>query len=304
MYVIVGILVGVIIVLVCILVSYMRQVKDICRQLRFLKEHESNMLITKEIKMGNMKELTDLLNEMLKERREESAQYVKKERMIADTYTNLSHDIRTPLTSMDGYFQLLETCSDEADRKRYIGIIQERIESLKEMLEELFTYTKLKNETYELKKERQNLTQILKETLFSYYDEWAERGITPEFDLTDTPVWIMGNGQALRRIIQNIVKNGLDHGNKEIKIQLEKAGDRAWLVFKNKVEHPNEIDLERVFERFYKADEARSKNSTGLGLSITKGFVLKMGGEINAQMEGDWFCIHIWFPLYLKDNCL
>ena len=261
MYVIVGILVGVIITLICILGSYMRQVKDICRQLRFLREHESNMLITKEIKLGNIKELTDLLNEMIKERKEEAAQYVKKERMIADTYTNLSHDIRTPLTSMDGYFQLLETCSSEADRKRYIEIIEERIESLKEMLEELFTYTKLKNETYELKKERQNLTQILKETVFSYYDEWAERGIVPEFDLTDTPVWIMK------------------------------------LVFKNRVEYPDRIDLQRVFERFYKADEARSKNSTGLRLSITKGFVLKMNGEISAQMKGDWFSIHISFPL-------
>ena len=234
---------------------------------------------------------------MIKERKEEAAQYVKKERMIADTYTNLSHDIRTPLTSMDGYFQLLETCSSEADRKRYIEIIEERIESLKEMLEELFTYTKLKNETYELKKERQNLTQILKETVFSYYDEWAERGIVPEFDLTDTPVWIMGNGQALRRIIQNIVKNGLDHGNKELKIQLKKKENRAKLVFKNRVEYPDRIDLQRVFERFYKADEARSKNSTGLGLSITKGFVLKMSGEISAQMKGDWFSIHISFPL-------
>ena len=263
MYVIVGILVGVIITLICILGSYMRQVKDICRQLRFLREHESNMLITKEIKLGNIKELTDLLNEMIKERKEEAAQYVKKERMIADTYTNLSHDIRTPLTSMD----------------------------------ELFTYTKLKNETYELKKERQNLTQILKETVFSYYDEWAERGIVPEFDLTDTPVWIMGNGQALRRIIQNIVKNGLDHGNKELKIQLKKKENRAKLVFKNRVEYPDRIDLQRVFERFYKADEARSKNSTGLGLSITKGFVLKMNGEISAQMKGDWFSIHISFPL-------
>lgn len=151
MYVIVGILVGVIITLICILGSYMRQVKDICRQLRFLREHESNMLITKEIKLGNIKELTDLLNEMIKERKEEAAQYVKKERMIADTYTNLSHDIRTPLTSMDGIFTA-GTCSSEADRKRYIEIIEERIESLKEMLEELFTYTKLKNETYELKK--------------------------------------------------------------------------------------------------------------------------------------------------------
>ena len=235
MYVIVGILVGVIITLICILGSYMRQVKDICRQLRFLREHESNMLITKEIKLGNIKELTDLLNEMIKERKEEAAQYVKKERMIADTYTNLSHDIRTPLTSMDGYFQLLETCSSEADRKRYIEIIEERIESLKEMLEELFTYTKL--------------------------------------------------------------KNGLDHGNKELKIQLKKKENRAKLVFKNRVEYPDRIDLQRVFERFYKADEARSKNSTGLGLSITKGFVLKMNGEISAQMKGDWFSIHISFPL-------
>ena len=223
MYVIVGILVGVIITLICILGSYMRQVKDICRQLRFLREHESNMLITKEIKLGNIKELTDLLNEMIKERKEEAAQYVKKE--------------------------------------------------------------------------RQNLTQILKETVFSYYDEWAERGIVPEFDLTDTPVWIMGNGQALRRIIQNIVKNGLDHGNKELKIQLKKKENRAKLVFKNRVEYPDRIDLQRVFERFYKADEARSKNSTGLGLSITKGFVLKMNGEISAQMKGDWFSIHISFPL-------
>ena len=105
MYVIVGILVGVIITLICILGSYMRQVKDICRQLRFLREHESNMLITKEIKLGNIKELTDLLNEMIKERKEEAAQYVKKERMIADTYTNLSHDIRTPIVALYAAFR-------------------------------------------------------------------------------------------------------------------------------------------------------------------------------------------------------
>ena len=80
--------------------------------------------------------------------------------MIADTYTNLSHDIRTPLTSLDGYFQLLEEAEVEADRTRYIQIIQERIDSLKEMLEELFTYTKLQNKTYELKLECINLNQI------------------------------------------------------------------------------------------------------------------------------------------------
>lgn len=295
MYLAIGILMGIVIGLICILVSYQRQVKDICRQLRFLKEHESNMLITRNIDGGNIAELTELLNDILKERKKEKTDSIRKEQMIADTYTNLSHDIRTPLTSLDGYFQLLEEAKDEEDRKRYLHIIQERIESLKEMLEELFTYTKLQNENYELKMERQNLNHILKETVFSYYDSWRKCKIAPKFEITEEVVFVQGNAQALRRTMQNIIKNGLDHGDKEIEIYLRKNGCVAELMFRNKVSSPKAIDVTRVFERFYKADEARSKNSTGLGLSIAKGFVEKMHGEIHAEVEGEWFGIKIEF---------
>ncbi len=295
MYGLIGILIGIIVMLMFILISYQRQIKSICRQLRFLKEHESNMTVTKEIGFGHIEELTNLLNAFLKERKKERVESIKKEQMIADTYTNLSHDIRTPLTSLDGYFQLLETAQKEEEKVRYLCIIQERIESLKEMLEELFTYTKLQNENYELKLERQNLNHILKETVFSYYDSWMECGIEPRFDITEEPVFIEGNTQALHRTIQNIIKNGRDHGNKEIEISLKKEGKKAELIFRNKVNDPNRIDVERVFDRFYKADEARSKNSTGLGLSIAKGFVEKMNGEILAEVEEGWFCIRIRF---------
>ena len=295
MYIITGVLSVLSLILICILISYKRQIKDICRQLRFLQECDSNMLITTEMKKGHMEELAELLNTLLKERKKERVDYQKKEQMIADIYTNLSHDIRTPLTSLDGYFQLLEEAGEEKDRKRYIQIIQERIESLKEMLEELFTYTKLQNGTYELKLEPQNVGQILKETIFSYYDNWAEQGISPQFEITEEPVWIQGNRQALRRTIQNIIKNGLDHGNKEIRIQLSRNENQMELVFQNKIESGEQIDISRVFERFYKADKARSKNSTGLGLSIAKGFVQKMHGEIAAEIEEGWFCIKIVF---------
>lgn len=301
MYIMIGVLSVLILILICILISYKRQVKDICRQLRFLQECDSNMLITTEMKKGHIEELAELLNTLLKERKKERADYQKKERMIADIYTNLSHDIRTPLTSLDGYFQLLEETQEENDRKRYIQIIQERIESLKEMLEELFTYTKLQNGTYELKLEPQNVGQILKETVFSYYDDWAEQGISPQFEITEEPVWIRGNKQALRRTIQNIIKNGLDHGNKEIRIQLSRNEKQMELVFQNKIEPGEQIDISRVFERFYKADKARSKSSTGLGLSIAKGFVEKMHGEIAAEIKEDWFCIKISFPC---ETCL
>ena len=301
MYIMIGVLSVLILILIGILISYKRQVKDICRQLRFLQECDSNMLITTEMKKGHIEELAELLNTLLKERKRERADYQKKEQMIADIYTNLSHDIRTPLTSLDGYFQLLEETQEENDRKRYIQIIQERIESLKEMLEELFTYTKLQNGTYELKLEPQNVGQILKETVFSYYDDWAEQGISPQFEITEEPVWIRGNKQALRRTIQNIIRNGLDHGNKEIRIQLSRNEKQMELVFQNKIEPGEQIDISRVFERFYKADKARSKSSTGLGLSIAKGFVEKMHGEIAAEIKEDWFCIKISFPC---ETCL
>lgn len=301
MYIMIGVLSVLILILICILISYKRQVKDICRQLRFLQECDSNMLITTEMKKGHIEELAELLNTLLKERKKERADYQKKEQMIADIYTNLSHDIRTPLTSLDGYFQLLEETQEENDRKRYIQIIQERIESLKEMLEELFTYTKLQNGTYELKLEPQNVGQILKETVFSYYDDWAEQGISPQFEITEEPVWIRGNKQALRRTIQNIIRNGLDHGNKEIRIQLSRNEKQMELVFQNKIEPGEQIDISRVFERFYKADKARSKSSTGLGLSTAKGFVEKMHGEIAAEIKEDWFCIKISFPC---ETCL
>lgn len=248
MYGLIGILTGIIVILICILISYQRQIKSICRQLRFLKEHESNMTVTKEIGFGHIGELTNLLNEFFKERRKERIDSMKKEQMIADTYTNLSHDIRTPLTSLDGYFQLLETAKEEEERTRYLRIIQERIESLKEMLEELFTYTKLQNENYELKLERQNVNHILKETIFSYYDSWTECGIAPRFDITEEPVFIEGNTQALHRTIQNIIKNGRDHGNKEIEISLKKEGKKAELLFRNKVDEPNRIDAGRCLK--------------------------------------------------------
>ena len=98
--------------------KYQRQVKDICRQLSFLMKHDSNMLITREMDLGGIGELADVLNEWLELKRREKKEYLKKEEMISDTYTNLSHDIRTPLTSLDGYFQLMETCEDQEEQRR------------------------------------------------------------------------------------------------------------------------------------------------------------------------------------------
>ena len=253
------------------------------------------MIITGELGFGGIGNLIDILNAFLAMQRAERKKSCEKERVIADTYTNLSHDIRTPLTSLDGYFQLLEASEDAEEQKRYLGIIQERIQSLKDMLEELFMFTKLKNESYCLELSECCLNRILKETVFSYYDEWTNREIEPVIKIDDNPYYIEGNPQGLKRVVQNIIKNGLDHGEKKIQIVLSGNGDHVILKISNQVQEPEKIDVSQVFERFYKADLARSKNTTGLGLSIARELVLRMNGEIDAGIVGNEFYIEIRF---------
>ena len=260
------------------------------------------MLISRELDFGGIGRLVDLLNELLDMRRKEKRSYLEKEALIADTYTNLSHDIRTPLTSLDGYFQLMEDCENVDDQRRYLGIIHERIRSLNEMLEELFTFTKLKNDSYSLKLTPCCLNRILKETVFSYYDDWVRNELEPDIQITEELLCINGNVQGLRRIISNIIKNGLDHGEKKISIILEHRGGQAVLRISNLVKNPGEIDVCHVFDRFYKADRARSRTSTGLGLAIAKELVDRMGGEIGARIEENEFVIEIVFPI--MDNRL
>ena len=199
MCIIIGILAGIIILQSIIMWKYQRQVKDICRQLAFLMKHDSNMLIHREFGLGGIGMLSDRLNDLLELRRKEKQYYQEKETLIADTYTNLSHDIRTPLTSLDGYFQLMEACENVEEQRRYLNIIHERIHSLNEMLEELFMFTKLKNESYRLELTSCCINRILKETVFSYYDDWVRREIQPDIQITEEQLYIDGNKQGRSR---------------------------------------------------------------------------------------------------------
>lgn len=275
--------------------TYRRQMKNICRQLSFLMKKDSNMLLTGDVRIGGIGKLLDTLNDYLLVQRKKERYYQEKEKTIANTYTSLSHDIRTPLTSLDGYFQLLETSDTEEEQKKYITIIQDRIKSLKDMLEELFTFTKLKNASFQLELSKCCINQMVKDTIFSYYDEWMEKEIQPHISITDTLLYMKGNEQAIRRVLQNIIKNGLDHGEKEVDISLQEMGQKIVIEIKNKVYHPEDIDITQVFTQFYKADMARSKTSSGLGLSIAKEFVLQMQGEISARIEEEKFCVCIQF---------
>ncbi len=283
-------------VLLALLLVYRRQVKSTCRQLAFLKKHKTNLRLSTALPFPELNELSDGINEILDRSREIERAVRTGDEQLKETITSFSHDIRTPLTSMDGYFQLLAQCESEEERRRYIAIIQGRIASLNEMLEELFTYAKLQNESYELSLEQVDLSKCVTDTLFSFYEELNRRGITPDIVLCEDRIWIQANGEAVRRVLQNILKNALEHGHSRIQVRLDSAENRAVFTCSNDVKNPGEIGIDRVFTRFYKADSARTRTSTGLGLSIAKGLTERMGGTITAALQDGLFTIKVAFP--------
>ena len=279
-----------------------RQHLRICRQLQFVREKDSCLLVSVNVERFGELKLAEEINRTLEDVRERKHELSEKEKLIADAYANLSHDIRTPLTSLDGYVQLLRDATTPEEQARYTTIIRERIETLKELLEDLFTFTKLKNGKYEPELEVISLRSVTAETVLSYYDVWKEAGVEPEIDLTDEVLPILGNELAVKRILQNITKNAMVHGHKSIFVTLRKRDEKtAEIVIANPVEHPEEIEISRVFEQFYTADRYHQQASSGLGLAIAKEFTERMGGTIGASLEGDRFSVTITFPLQDKN---
>lgn len=282
--------------LAVLLLLYRRQVKMTCRQLAFLKKHQTNLRMGASLPFPELNELADGINEILDRSREIERTVHSSDRQLRETVTNLSHDIRTPLTSLDGYFQLLAQSESEEERRRYIAVIQGRIASLNELLEELFTYAKLQNEAYELPLEPVDLSKYVTDTLFSFYEELNRRDLTPDVSLCEGRLLIQANGEAVRRVLQNILKNALEHGRDCIGVTLRREGNTAVFCCANDVQDPAQIDMDSVFDRFYKADAARTHTSTGLGLSIARGLTERMGGTITAQLQGGRFTIEVVFP--------
>lgn len=280
---------------------YRRQIKNVKSQISFLNQHETNMLITSDQKSGCVAELTDELNTLIEQTAALRKEIADNESHLKDTIINLSHDIRTPLTSMDGYFQLLLKSDDPEERQQYAMVISDRLSSLKEMLDELFTYAKLTNKAYEVELSPCAVNEILLSVLFSFYKDIKQRGIEPRVNVPEQDIFIQGNEPALRRIFQNILKNCIEHGNNQLSVRLINSADMVQIYFENDYQTQEPIDANKVFDRFYKVDGARSKTSTGLGLSIAKELVERLNGSISGNVKNDTFTITITFQL-LKNN--
>lgn len=279
--------------LIIINILYRLQIKDIYKQIDFINKNETNKIITPNIQFEETTMLINELNKLIQIHRYITINHKIKEEELKQAITNISHDIRTPLTSLNGYFQLLVESNSKEERDRYISIIQTRISILKDLLEDTFTYMKIQEGTYRLEKEELNINRIIHENLLSYYEDFKAKGIEPSINMPKKPIIIKGNLIGLNRIISNLINNSLIHGKSYIGISLYAEENNVKLIVENDVDQEEPIDIEDIFSRFYKKDKARTSNSTGLGLTIAKELVEAMDGKIVANQNNNIFSIEI-----------
>ena len=285
----------------------------ICLCFFYIRLHMGILFLTtqlKEIQKGSHMELAvnsrqksllilcSCLNQVLAAKDANHTQYEKTENLLKQNITNLAHDIRTPLTGASGYVQLAQECDNPAKKAHYLNAAEKRLTELKDMLDEMFLYTKLTSEEFSLSLEKIQVLPLLSDCLLSLYAKFEDLGAAPEVTFESENFSVQADEEALRRIFLNLIQNALLHGTGDISI-LQKG---TYLFFENSVPPDSAPDPTQLFDRFYKADSARRKGSSGLGLFIVKELTLKMKGEVNAVLENGQLKIILQFPSAINAN--
>ncbi|WP_062051658.1 sensor histidine kinase KdpD [Bacillus sp. JCM 19034] len=276
-------------------IYYKNQIKDIGNQLAFISQNNSFKMIQTQIKPKEINQLIDLCNTLLRQQREWNQDFMKKNEEMNATIVSLSHDIRTPLTSLDGYLQLAERAQNVKEKSHYITLAQPRIKQINTLVDELFLYTKLQNRDYTLELDSIDIGTVLQKRLFSFLDEFSKRGEQPNITLPKAAVHINGNEIALERVFDNIIKNYFIHGKDRFTVRFQETDVNVLFHFSNSLNENQSIEIDKLFTRFYKEDLSRSNHSSGLGLANVKSLMEKMHGSVYAEVHDHQFCITVVF---------
>ncbi|NLC87300.1 MAG: HAMP domain-containing histidine kinase [Clostridiaceae bacterium] len=243
---------------------------------------ESNTLIHSKYNLKNINNLIHNINKVITESKDIKIDYSNKNKSLMKMMTNISHDLRTPLTSALGYIDIiLKSDLSEEEKKKDLITIEKRLKRLEELISSFFEFSKIisTNKTPEL--EKINLTSVLEESVIVFYDDYKKNNREILLDCEQRKIIINSNKMLLSRIFENLIGNAYKHSNSDLKIKVE-TKDKVKIIFSNEL-LDNDIDIDRIFDEFYTVDISRTKEGTGLGLAIAKEFTKQLGGNIYAK---------------------
>lgn len=258
-----------------------RSAREIREKIAEKLSEDTNTLIDISSSDKDMRELAAALNDELAKLREERRLCKQGDTELKDAVTNISHDLRTPLTAMCGYLDLLEREEMSGSVRQYLEQIENRTEVMKQLTEELFRYSVVAA-AKEFDLERLCVNDVLEESLATFYGAISQQGITPEITITEQRLERITDRSALTRVFGNIITNALKYSSGDLFVEMT---EDCVITFANSSDNLGRISAERLFDRFYTVKTG--SNSTGLGLSIAKLLVEQMKGSISAEIRGD-----------------
>lgn len=274
-----------------------RSAAEIRRQLGEHLETDTNTLLSIPSRDKAMCRLAADLNVQLRRLRGQRQQYQSGNLELKTAVTNISHDLRTPLTAIFGYLELLEGEPQTGEAARYLAVIRDRAEMLSALTEELFRYSVILSGESAGRTEAVALGAVLEESLAAFYTALREAGITPAVRMPPVRVVRSLDRGALARVFSNLLGNAVKYSGGDLEITLTESGV---ITFSNTAADLGGVEAGRLFDRFYTVEASRQ--STGLGLSIARTLVEQMGGTITAQYKGDRLYIQIVFPECQKNG--
>ena len=287
--IIIGILLLIIFVLLAKVYFLRKSAQEISDAFRDRLTADTNTLIDISTRDPYMRQLAADINMQLRLLRKQRHKYLTGDRELKEAVTNISHDLRTPLTAICGYLDLLEREENSENTTRYLSLIGNRVEAMKQLTEELFRYSVILS-TGDLVLEPVCVNGVLEESIAAFYGALTSRDIQPEIHITENRIERQLNREALGRVFSNILNNALKYSDGDLAITLRDDGE---IIFSNTASALNKVQVGKLFDRFFTVEAAR--NSNGLGLSIAKTLVEQMGGFILAELENKKLNIRIQF---------
>lgn len=251
---------------------------------------DTNTLIDISCNDKYMRKLANTINIELRKLRVQRHRFFQGDMELKNAVTNISHDLRTPLTAICGYLDLLEQEKMSETVSRYIEVIRNRAEILTQLTEELFRYSVIIVGGKDVVREPVCINRILEESIAAFYTDLNERGIVPNIQMPESDIIRMLDRSSLSRIFSNLLNNAIKYSDGDLDITLSKTGE---IFFTNTASGLNEVQVGKLFDRFYTVETARK--STGLGLAIARTLIEEMNGTISAKYENNRISIWIRF---------
>ena len=295
---IIGLSLTILIVLLIIFILKTKEINRLTLELKKLNREGKIEKLRLSLPNKNIENLIAEINTLIDDKRKMENIYKEKDMELREAIANMSHDLRTPLTSIMGYVYLLNDDKlDKEERKEYLKIIEKRSLVLNDLITNFYGLSRIQADQYEIKFEPVNLELVLGEIIAAFYETLDYKFGEPEINIEEGLGPVLGDKQALNRIFTNLIENIIKHGEGEVKISLKKKNKYIVMEFSNKAEELESKDVNRIFEKFFTKDRMRTGQNTGLGLAIVKLLVEKQGQKIEAKKVGNRLVINIIWSL-------